>query len=52
MDGYLRPSVEYDITDNWKADLGANLAWGRDDYTEIGQSENNRNIYVRVRYSF
>lgn len=51
-DGYARPSVSYDLTDQWKAVLGANLPWGEDDITEFGQMKRNKNVYVRVRYSF
>ena len=52
MDFYLRPSLDYDLNDNFKLTLGANLIWGRDDHTEFGQMEHNKNIYIRARYSF
>lgn len=52
QDGYVRPSVSYDITDAWKAVVGANLPWGSKDYTEFSQMRRNKNIYFRVRYSF
>lgn len=52
QDGYVRPSVSYDISDQWRVTLGANLPWGTDDYTEFGQMKKNKNIYTRVRYSF
>ena len=51
-DGYFRPSVSYDATDNWRLTLGGNLPWGEDDYTEFGQMKRNKNIYVRARYNF
>lgn len=51
-DGYVRPNASYDINDRWKAALGANLPWGEDDITEFGQMKKNKNIFVRVRYSF
>lgn len=51
-DVYLRPALNYNITDRWKITLGANLVWGKDDHTELGQMERNSNIYTRVRYSF
>lgn len=51
-DGYVRPVVSYDWTDQWKLTLGANIPWGDDDYTEFGQMKENKNVYVRVRYSF
>ncbi|MDD5725631.1 MAG: hypothetical protein PHX28_05750 [Candidatus Omnitrophica bacterium] len=52
QDGYLRFSVEYDITDQWKITSGVNIPWGVDDYTDFGQMKKNKNIYLRVRYSF
>ena len=51
-DGYVRPSVTYDVTDAWKIIGGANLPWGEDDTTEFGQMKRNKNLYVRIRYSF
>ncbi len=51
-DGYVRPSVSYDITDQWKVTAGMNLPWGEDDRTEFGQMKRNKNIYLRVKYSF
>ncbi len=51
-DGYIRPSVSYDATDQWKLSLGANIPWGEDDITEFGQMKKNKNVYVRARYSF
>lgn len=51
-DGYFRPSVTYDINDKWKATLGGNMPWGEDDQTEFGQMRNNKNIFMRLRYSF
>ena len=51
-DGYVRPSASYDINDQWKVTLGANLPWGEDDITEFGQMKKNKNIFVRVRYGF
>ncbi|MBZ0166414.1 MAG: hypothetical protein K8I00_06360, partial [Candidatus Omnitrophica bacterium] len=51
-DGYVRPSVSYDWTDQWKVTVGANIPWGDDVYTEFGQMQKNKNIYVRARYSF
>jgi hypothetical protein len=51
-DLYLRPAFSYDFTDQIKITLGANLSWGEKDYTEFGQMEGNKNIYLRLRYSF
>jgi len=52
LDGYVRPSIDYDISDALKLTLGANLPWGEDVYTEFGQTEHNKSIYTRIRYSF
>ncbi|MFH1092600.1 MAG: hypothetical protein V1739_00435 [Candidatus Omnitrophota bacterium] len=52
LDGYLRPTIDYDFSDLWKLTLGANLSWGEDVHTEFGQTEHNKNIYTRIRYSF
>ena len=51
-DGYVRPSASYDITDQWKTTLGANLPWGEDEHTFFGQMKRNKNVYLRVRYAF
>jgi len=51
-DGYFRTSMTYDVTDNTKVTLGANYFWGDYKYTEFGQLKNNKNIYLRLRYSF
>lgn len=52
QDGYLRPVVEYKITDAWQASAGANLFWGEEDHTFFGQFDNNNNLYAGLRYSF
>ncbi|MBD3246310.1 MAG: hypothetical protein GF333_04800 [Candidatus Omnitrophica bacterium] len=51
-DAYLRPKVDYDVTDQLSFTFGANLIWGEDDSTEFGQLERNKNVYLRVRYAF
>jgi hypothetical protein len=51
-DGYARPSVSYDVTDQWKMTFGANLPWGEDVWTEFGQMQKNKNVYFRARYTF
>ena len=51
-DGYVRPSVIYDLNDRWKITLGANIPWGEDEFSEFGQMKRNKNIFTRVRYSF
>jgi len=52
MDAYTRPSVTWNITDAWTWTTGANLIWGKDDTTELGNMKNNKNIFTRLRYSF
>lgn len=52
LDGYIRPTMDYDLNDALKLTFGANLPWGEDTHTEFGQSEHNKNIYSRVKYSF
>ncbi|MFH1063355.1 MAG: hypothetical protein V1747_10815 [Candidatus Omnitrophota bacterium] len=52
LDGYIRPSIDYDMSDGLKLTLGANLPWGEDIQTEFGQTKHNKNIYTRIRYSF
>ncbi len=51
-DAYWRPSVSYDISDDWNITFGANFIWGKDNWTDFGQMERNSNVYVRLRYSF
>ena len=52
MDAYTRPSVTWNITDAWTWTTGADLIWGKDDTTELGNMKKNKNIFTRVRYSF
>ncbi len=51
-DAYLRPRLAWQVNDQWKVTVGANVFFGRSDWTEFGQLENNDNVYVRVRCSF
>ena len=51
-DAHLRPRVTWQINDQWKATVGANVFLGRHDWTEFGQLEDNDNVYMRLRYSF
>ncbi|MGD9872769.1 MAG: hypothetical protein AB7T27_00730 [Kiritimatiellia bacterium] len=51
-DAYLRPSVSYKATDDWKFTLGGNVFMGSEDYTFFGQFEDNNNVYASARYSF
>ncbi|MDF1581122.1 MAG: hypothetical protein P1P74_10150 [Desulfuromonadales bacterium] len=51
-DGYLRPNINYKLTDAWLLTSGGNLFIGEDDHTFFGQFERNNNLYAGVRYSF
>lgn len=51
-DGYVRAFCVYDITDQWKLTFGVNIPWGEDDITDFGMMRQNKNVFVRVRYSF
>ena len=51
-DAYLRPNIHYKITDDWAAEIGANVFVGEASHTFFGQFENNSNVYTGVRYSF
>lgn len=52
LDTYIRPRITYKIIDPLAFVVGANLMFGRDDYTFFGQLKENTNVYVRMRYSF
>ncbi|MGB8330273.1 MAG: hypothetical protein WCE62_09105 [Polyangiales bacterium] len=52
LDTYIRPRVTYKIIDPVAIIVGANLIFGRYDYTFFGQLEENSNVYARLRYSF
>jgi len=52
LDTYIRPRVTYKIIEPLAIVVGANLMFGRDDYTFFGQLQENTNVYARLRYSF
>lgn len=52
LDTYIRPRITYKIVDPLSIIVGANLMFGRYDYTFFGQLEQNTNVYARLRYSF
>ena len=52
MDSYIRFRAEYKLTDAWQLAGGANLLFGRDDFTFFGQFTDNSNIYSSLRRSF
>lgn len=51
-DGYARLWCAYDITDQWKITVGVNIPWGEDSLTDLAMMKNNKNAFVRLRYSF
>ena len=51
-DVYVRPNVNYKVSDNLAVEAGANVFFGSYPSTFFGQFENNTNIYAAVRYSF
>jgi len=51
-DGYLRPKVSYDWTDNLNVAMGGNVFFGDKEHTFFGQLEDNSNLYFRMRYSY
>jgi hypothetical protein len=52
LDTYIRPRITYKIIEPLAVVVGANLMFGRDDFTFFGQLEENTNVYARLRYSF
>jgi len=52
MDAYVKPSLVWDATDAWTLTVGADLPWGKDSWTEFGSVRKNKNVYIRLRYSF
>ncbi|MDV6316363.1 hypothetical protein [Idiomarina sp. HP20-50] len=51
-DGYLRPTVDYRIDDNWSFSAGFNLFFRERSDTFFGQFTENNNAYLRMRYAF
>jgi hypothetical protein len=51
-DVYIRPSLNYKVSDNLAVECGANIFFGDYPSTFFGQFENNTNIYTALRYSF
>ena len=52
QDGYLRPKINYQVSDNWSLHGGANFFYGDKRTTFWGQFEDNTNVYAGLRYSF
>lgn len=51
-DVYMRPNVNYKVSDNLAVEAGANIFFGDYASTFFGQFQNNTNIYTALRYSF
>ena len=51
-DVYMRPNVNYKVSDNMAVEVGSNIFFGDYPNTFFGQFRDNTNIYVSLRYSF
>lgn len=51
-DCYVRPNVQYKVSDVLTIEAGANLFAGRHRYTFFGQFEKNSNLYLSIRRYF
>jgi len=51
-DVYMRPNVNYKVSDNLAVEVGANIFFGDYPSTFFGQFQNNTNIYTAIHYSF
>ena len=51
-DVYMRPNVNYKISDNLMVEGGANIFFGDYPHTFFAQFHRNSNIYTAIRYSF
>ncbi|KPA12731.1 hypothetical protein MHK_007059 [Candidatus Magnetomorum sp. HK-1] len=51
-DGYLRLSLRYNITDDCRLELGANIFFAKDKNTKFGQFYYNKNFFFGFRLSF
>ena len=51
LDGYVRPSVTYKVTDALQLSFGGNAMFGKS-HTFFGQLRKNANLYASARYSF
>ena len=52
QDGYIRPRLNWNVTDEWTFEAGANWLFGENDYKQFGQLEDNTNAFVAIRYGF
>jgi hypothetical protein len=51
-DGMVNPQISYKITDRWSVSSGANVFFGKKDFTQFGQLDKNDNLYFRLRAGF
>jgi hypothetical protein len=51
-DVYIRPNINYKVSDNLAVEAGANIFFGDYPSTFFGQFRNNTNLYTALRYSF
>ncbi|MCR4309802.1 MAG: hypothetical protein NUW14_07280 [Deltaproteobacteria bacterium] len=51
-DGMVNPQVSCKITDRLSIALGANVFFGKKDFTQFGQLERDDNLYLRLRASY
>jgi len=51
-DTYMRPNINYKVSDNLAVEAGANIFFGDYPGTFFDQFQNNTNIYTALRYSF
>jgi hypothetical protein len=51
-DVYIRPNVNYKVSDNLAMEMGGNIFFGDYPSTFFGQFHDNTNVYLGLRYSF
>ncbi|OIO36494.1 MAG: hypothetical protein AUJ74_02040 [Candidatus Omnitrophica bacterium CG1_02_44_16] len=51
-DACIRPRLAWQANDRWRFIVGANIFFGKHDWTQFGQLEGNDNFYIRIRYGF
>ncbi len=51
-DGMVNPQISYKITDRLSVASGANVFFGKEDFTQFGQLDKDDNMYLRLRASY
>jgi hypothetical protein len=51
-DGMVNPQISYKITDRLSVASGANVFFGKKDFTQFGQLDKDDNLYLRLRTSY